>query len=184
MAFGNQACEGGIMTWMQSKRIAPRTARRGVWMLLVAVCLIGCHAQVIDLPPDPAPEVQQELMSRWNAVAKAVTVPFAGSTVTVDFLWTSYNQFPHPTYKGGSAEAYQAFADILVAFYGRDDNFTFLANNHLFRIALRYVISSGQTTRWTFEQLTDDFSSNDWATISMATKLKLVEFAARIHMSP
>src|SRR5438477_7971390 len=123
-------------------------------------------------------------MSRWNAGAKAVTVPFAGSTVTVDFLWTSYNQFPHPTFKGGSAEAYQAFADTLVAFYGRDDNFAFLANNHLFRIALRYVISSGQNTSWTFEQLTDDFSSNDWASISMATKLKLVEFATRIHMSP
>jgi hypothetical protein len=184
VAFGNQACEGGIMTLIQGKRIAPRTARRGVWMLLVAVCLIGCHAQVIDLPPDPSPAVQQELMSRWNAVAKDVTVPFAGSTVRVDFLWTSYNQFPHPTFKGGSAEAYQGFADILVTFYGRDDNFAFLANNQLFRIPLRYVLSSNQNTRWTFEQLTDDFSSTAWAMISADTKQKLTDFATRIHMSP
>ena len=123
-------------------------------------------------------------MSRWNAAAQGVTVPFPSSTVMVDFMWRSFDQFPHPTFKGGSAEAYQTFADLLVAFYGRDDNFAFLANNHLFRIALRYAVSSGQNTGWTFEQLTDDFSSNDWASISMATRQKLADFAMRIHTSP
>jgi len=154
-------------------------------MLLVTVCLIGCHAQVIDLEQEPSQEVQQELMSRWNAAAQGVTAPFPSSTGMVDFMWRSFDQFPHPTFKGGSAEAYQTFADLLVAFYGRDDNFAFLANNHLFRIALRYSISGSQGgTTWQFEKLTDDFSSNDWAMISAATRQKLADFATRIHSSP
>jgi hypothetical protein len=173
------------MNWTHTKRIAPRTARRGIWMLLVAICLIGCHAQVIDIAEEPTQQVQQDLMSRWNVVAQGVTVPFVGSMGMVDFLWKTYDQFPHPTFKGGSAEAYQRFADLLIAFYERDDNFTFLANNRLFRTALRYTVSGPQGgTEWTFEQLTNDFSSNDWAMISAATKQKLTDFATQIRMSP
>ena len=43
-----------------------------------------------------------------------------------DFGWTTFNQFPHPTFKGGSAEAYQAFAKVLLAFFDNGDNFDFL----------------------------------------------------------
>src|SRR5262249_9192083 len=101
------------------------------------------------------------------------------------FMWTTFEQFPHPTFKGGSEQAYQTFADLLVAFYGRDDNFAFLANNHLFRIPLRYTISGSQGgTSWQFEKLTDDFLANDWAMISADTKQKLADFAMRIHMTP
>jgi len=67
---------------------------------------------------------------------------------------------PPPDFQGGSAEAYQAFAEILVAFYQAGDNFDFLANNHLFQTPLRDVLASGQESDWTFEQLTTDLSED------------------------
>jgi hypothetical protein len=93
-----------------------------------------------DPPTDPVdtPEVEQSLMTRWNAVASAPVDGF-------DFHWNTFNQFPHPTYKGGSAEAYQAFAKVLLAFFDDGDNFDFLARNRLFKLHLIYVFPSGQS---------------------------------------
>jgi len=94
--------------------------------------------------PDPptapvdTPEVEQSLLARWNAVASAPVDGF-------DFHWSTFNQFPHPTFKGGSAEAYQAFAKVLLAFFDAGDNFDFLARNRLFKLHLIYVFPSGQT---------------------------------------
>jgi hypothetical protein len=82
-------------------------------------------------------EVQQSLLARWNAVASAPVDGF-------DFGWTAFNQFPHPTFKGGSAEAYQAFAKVLLAFFDDGDNFDFLTRNRLFELDLIYVLPSGQ----------------------------------------
>src|ERR1044071_9884439 len=83
-------------------------------------------------PPTTAPtvpvemsEIEQSLLARWNTVASAPVDGF-------DFLWSRFNQFPHPTFKGGTAEAYQAFAKVLLAFFDHGDNFDFLAQNHLF----------------------------------------------------
>jgi hypothetical protein len=87
--------------------------------------------------PADTPEVEQSLLARWNAVASAPVDGF-------DFHWTTFNQFPHPTFKGGSAEAYQAFAKVLLAFFDHGDNFDFLAQNRLFKLHLIYVLPSGQ----------------------------------------
>src|SRR5262252_7492732 len=89
-------------------------------------------------PPVDTQEVQQSLLARWNAVSGAPVDGF-------DFRWNTFNQFPHPTFKGGTAEAYQAFAKVLLAFFDAGDNFDFLSRNHLFRLHLIYVFPSGQT---------------------------------------
>src|SRR5690242_11602833 len=49
--------------------------------------------------PVDTTSVQPELMARWNAAVD-------GTPSSFDFHWTAFTQFPHPTYKGGSAEAY------------------------------------------------------------------------------
>src|SRR4029077_4441455 len=87
--------------------------------------------------PVDTQEIQQSLMARWNAVASAPVDGF-------DFRWTTFNQFPHPTFKGGTAEAYQAFAKMLLAFFDHGDNFDFLTRNRLFHLHLIYVLPSGQ----------------------------------------
>jgi hypothetical protein len=105
-------------------------------------------------PPTEAPaEVQQDLMARWNAVATAGDSAF-------DFHWTVFEAFPHPTYKGGSAPAYQAFAAVLLAFFQGGDNFDFLFRNHLFTLHLTHVFPSGQSgLDTTFQALATFFAA-------------------------
>jgi hypothetical protein len=96
--------------------------------------------------------MQQALMTHWNDAVDA-----AGTTT--DFHWTSYDQFPHPTYKMGTAEAYNDFAAVLLLFFRQ--SFDFLAQNHLFQAPLRYIFPSGQNGLDTnFQKLASDFSSN------------------------
>ena len=146
--------------------------------LAVGALIVGCGAK--DNTRSLSDSLKTDLLSRWNAVGDGVTVQGFGT-----FHWGNFDQFPHPTYKGGSAEAYQSFADLLVTFYEKGDNFVFLSNNLLFRFPFHYISPSGQSLgEWTFEGLTSQFASNDWASISADTRLKLQAFAARIKMAP
>ncbi|SRR6266478_6035885 len=167
------------MTRIQFEWAAPNKVRRKVLLMLaVAACLLACGSSTEN--KDPSPEVQAGLLSRWNAVAVGVTVPGFG-----DFRWPAFDQFPHPTFKGGSAEAYGLFADVLVAFFQREDNFDFLEKNRLFRVSLRDVFPSGQVgIETTFEKLTAELSSNTWASISDDTRQKLQAFDTRIRAEP
>jgi hypothetical protein len=141
-------------------------------LTLMQAC--GGNAANEDAQTAPA-EVQQDLMTRWNAVAETVDVGDFGT-----FKWEGFDQFPHPTFKGGSEQAYQLFAETLVAFYERADNFEYMTTHKCFSITLRYVFSSGQTGFQTsFAALTDDFSRNDW--IPGETRDKLIAFANRIR---
>jgi hypothetical protein len=81
---------------------------------------------------------------------------------------------PHPTFKGGSVEAYHQFALVLVAFYERGDNFAYLAQNHLFNYPLS---SHGLIT--TFLDLTALVLASDLG-LSAETHQKLQDFDARI----
>jgi hypothetical protein len=113
-----------------------------------------------SVPPSVA-STQQELMDRWN-VADAMIVS------NYDFQWSSYTEFPHPTLKGGSTEAYQAFAMVLLDFLTQNDDFAFLANNHLFTVPLEADFANGQEGLiTTFEALATEFASDPnepWAT--------------------
>jgi|GEM_PF-2822728 len=97
-----------------------------------------------------------EVQKRWNATAGGVAlqVPNLGQ---INFQWDD-DKFPHPTFKGGSAEAYGAFAGAFLSFLQKDDNFDYLAKNNLFNAELRYVFPNGMGEKWTFAQLADQLS--------------------------
>lgn len=131
------------------------------------VVLPGCGAE----SDQPSAAVTAELMARWNAVP---------ADAAFGFQWQSFDEFPHPTFSGGSAQAYQAFADHLVRFYGGGDNFDFVSKNHLFKIHLRYVFDSGQVgIDTTFDALTVDLARTD--SISAETRQALQTYSDRIR---
>jgi hypothetical protein len=68
------------------------------------------------------------LRERWNTAAKTVHASIPGSAL--DFTWTP-SAFPAPTFRGGSHEAYEEFAEILILFYSTGDNLTFAKANGL-----------------------------------------------------
>jgi hypothetical protein len=125
--------------------------------------------------PVDTQEVQQSLLARWNAVASAPVDGF-------DFRWSTFNQFPHPTFKGGTAEAYQAFAKVLLAFFDHGDNFDFLTRNRLFELHLIYVLLSGQNGFDTnFEALAVYLTNSDgFPNVPADTRNALAAYVDRI----
>jgi hypothetical protein len=130
-------------------------------------------------PPrkEPRAEVQAELLKRWNAVADA---PGGGA---FNFKWADYGNFPHPTFRGGSGEAYGAFAKVLVAVLKTGDNFEFMAKNELFTAELRTSVPGGSLkgTGWTFAGFARQFAApKSFATLDDETHKAIRELSARI----
>src|SRR4051794_8809268 len=89
--------------------------------LAALAALAGGADDAKKLPPEKA---MAGAMARWNKAAEGVT---AKSPIgMVGFNWEE-DRFPHPTFKGGSAEGYGAFARVLVKFLDEKGNFEFLA---------------------------------------------------------
>ena len=135
-------------------------------------------------PPKKVPpaDVQAELLKRWNAVAADMTfdVPIVGKA---NFKWTEYGNFPHPTFRGGSGEAYGAFAKVLVAFLQKDRNFEYLAKNGLFTVELETTVPGGSRkgTGWTFAGFAKQFSDpKTFAKLDDETRKAIQELAAKI----
>ena len=165
-----------------------------VFVLAVTLPLgIACSRPLADTSPDGDPglttsdagasvvdraTLQKQTMARWNAVAD-------GLTSSINFHWDVFDQFPHPTYKGGTAEGYGEFAEVLAAFFERDDNFDFLDRNELFQTPLRYVFPSGQDGLDTsFEKLAIYFSSDTaFGDIAAGTRVRLQVAVTRIRES-
>jgi hypothetical protein len=126
--------------------------------------------------PVDTQEVQQSLLARWNAVASTPVDGF-------DFGWTTFNQFPHPTFKGGTAEAYQAFAKVLLAFFDSGDNFDFLTRNRVFELHLINVLPSGQNGLDTnFKALAAYLTNSDgFPNVPAETRSALVAYVDRIE---
>ncbi len=124
----------------------------------------------------PSPAVGQEVMRRWNLAVDSTPSP-------IDFHWQEVDEFPHPTFKGGSAAAYGQFASVLLTFFRSGDNFDFLAQNHLFTMEIRDDTLSGQGDVVTnFEQLADSFSSSmAFGDITPDVHDGLAQIAQRIH---
>jgi hypothetical protein len=154
---------------------------------------IACSGQLAGTSPDGDPglttgdagapvvdrgALEMQIMARWNAVAD-------GRTSSVNFHWDVFDLFPHPTFKGGTAEGYGEFAEVLSAFLERDDNFDFLERNQLFETPLLYVFPSGQEgLRTSFEELAIYFSSETaFGDIAPETRVRLQADAARIRES-
>ncbi len=128
-----------------------------------------------ETPTEGRSGVEQDLMARWNAVATAGDAAF-------DFRWATFNQFPHPTFKGGSAEAYRAFAAVLLEFFQAQDNFDFLARSGLFTLHLVYVFPSGAIGLDTsFQALATSFAAPDgFGAIPLEVRQALQELADRM----
>jgi hypothetical protein len=111
----------------------------------------------------PDAKVQAEVMKRWNAVAETMPADLTKNGFgVVKYTWGKADQIPHPTYKGGSAEAYAGFGRVLLAFLQNEENFKYLADNGFFTAELQYVFPSGQVTKMgTFAQLVESFSAPD-----------------------
>jgi hypothetical protein len=135
--------------------------------------------------PEARPEKERvaklmpELVTRWNAVAGEMPVElptFDGKgKMKADFVWDG--TFPHPTFKGGTAEAYAAFAKVLLAFFRAKDNFEWLAKNDLFEAELRL----GERNNPTLAKLAADFSSpTGFGNHDPTTRQALKEFSDRI----
>ncbi len=107
--------------------------------------------------PTPAEEMTRA-MARWNKLSEGTTVPGPGGGA-VGFTWDA-DHFPHPTFKGGSAAAYGAFARLLVKFLDEPGSFDALAENDLFAARLRYVYAGGKDANvdWTLGKLVADLS--------------------------
>ncbi len=124
---------------------------------------------------DGAATIDADILTRWNDIADT-------QASTFDFHWSEVDQFPHPTYKGGTAEAYRAFAEVLLAFFAAGDNFDFLSAHHRFDVPLRYVFPSGQNGLDTsFRALATSFASPaSFGDIPLATRTRLQGFADRM----
>lgn len=129
-----------------------------------------------ESPTAAGPGVEQDLLARWNAAASAAEVAF-------DFHWATFNQFPHPTFKGGSAEAYRAFAAVLLAFFQAGDNFEFLTRNQLCTFHLVYVFPNGGIGFDTsFQALAMAFAAPDgFGAIPFEVRQALQGFADRMQ---
>src|SRR5688500_13277717 len=83
-----------------------------------------------------APARGASMMARWNHRVHGIQLPMPDGQWHWTFFWDEINHFPHPTYKGGSEQAYQAFGQVLVDFL--EDEFSYLKNHHLFTYPLIY----------------------------------------------
>jgi hypothetical protein len=138
---------------------------------------------------DPKPKVgpkltpekaMAEAMVRWNKAAEGVTA--TGPVGKVGFTWEA-DRFPHPTFKGGSAEAYGAFARILVKFLDEKGNFEFLAENNLFSAPLKYMFPGGKDAKvdWTFAKLISQLAEpKALGDHNEATRMALKGYAEKI----
>ena len=125
-------------------------------------------------PPKKVPpaDVQAELLKRWNAVA-----------AKSDYEWKEYGNFPHPTFRGGSGEAYGAFAKVLAVFLEKGDNFEYMSKNDLFATELETAVSGGSLkgTGWTFAGFVKQFSDpKTFAKLDDDTRKAMKELSARI----
>src|SRR5688500_6291718 len=92
-------------------------AMRSVIVLFFALALIS-------------PALAGSMMERWNHGVNGVQIPMPDGLGYSTLFWDEINHFPHPTFKGGSEQAYEIFAQELADFL--EDEFSYLENRHLF----------------------------------------------------
>lgn len=80
-------------------------------------CLLGALALLVGATAcgddGQSAEVKADFMMRWNAIAKKPDRTFEFLGQRVDVAWKTFEEFPHPTYRGGSEIAYRTFAGVL-----------------------------------------------------------------------
>lgn len=116
----------------------------------LVVLLASCRTDA-GFPSAPEEDDVAGLLARWNA-AVASTPAVSG-----DFHWKAVDQFPHPTFRGGSQAAYTGFVDILLTLYSRPDNLDFMESHTLFDEPFTYG-SAPEVTFRSFARFLSTFS--------------------------
>lgn len=113
------------------------------------------------------------MMDRWNHKAVGIQIPFLDGQSNVTLIWNEINNFPHPTFKGGSEAAYQKFAEVFVLFL--EDEFSYLKNHHLFTYPLIVQSPNGAILlETTFEELSGSLAGNDLISAELRERLGLL----------
>lgn len=149
-------------------------------LFTLAAFLLVAAQEPKKADPKPTPEkALEEARTRWNKAAEGVTAK--SPLGVIGFTWEA-DYFPHPTFKGGSAEGYGAFAKVLVKFLEEKGNFDYLAENNLFDAKLRYLMPNAKKEpAWTFSQLVTDFSNpKGYGDHDEATRKALKAYAEKI----
>ena len=132
----------------------------------------GYQVERAETKINPVPVDLQEVMTRWNIVADGRTVQAHG--IEFNFLWNEQDLFPHPTFKGGSQEAYETFAKIFIDFFADADNLDYVKTNRLQRVELIAVVGDNVGIRTSFYKLVDDFSTDDVVSEDSREKIKKI----------
>jgi hypothetical protein len=125
--------------------------RIAVAVMVVCLCTATGRSEEPKAKVEPAKPLT-EARVRWNKLAEGVTA--VSPLGAVGFIWDE-NVFPHPTFKGGSENAYGTFAGLLLNFLDAKGNFDYLAKNNLFDTPLRYAPPGGKEFKvdWTLRKL-------------------------------
>ncbi len=125
--------------------------RIAVAVMVVCLCTATSGGEEPKAKVEPA-KALNEARVRWNKLAEGVTA--VSPIGVVGFTWEE-NVFPHPTFKGGSENAYGTFAGLLLNYLDAKGNFDYLAENKLFDMPLRYAPPGGkeQKVDWTLGKL-------------------------------
>lgn len=117
----------------------------------------------------------QNMMERWNSQADGVFIPFPWGEGNFNLLWDEINNFPYPTYKGGSYEAYQKFAEVFADFFEAEGNFDYMKEHNLLTYRLIHQFRSGQIGMdTTFKFLASDFSTSGFVSEDVRARIKAI----------
>ena len=122
-----------------------------------------------------SPALGASMMERWNDYTHGFQIPWdpklgPGNTT---FRWEEIIYFPHPTFKGGSEQAYESFGLILIGFLSNE--FSYLQNNNLFTYTLIYQFPSGEVAlSTTFKDLSAELSESTLVSEYVRSQLKIL----------
>lgn len=125
-------------------------------LLLISLSACGRSELISPLAKDggavcaPVSNADAELKRRWNLSADAVPT-------TNDFHWTG--DFPHPTYRGGTPEAYREAADVLLHFWRASGNLDFVTCEGLLDRSYPKGVNTGTTSLGAFTRQLADFTN-------------------------
>jgi len=141
---------------------------------------LACAGKTVDPSSTASPEQTESLRNRWNTAAKGIE---GTSGSSLDFTWTE-KAFPAPTFRGGSPQAYEQFAEILIAFYSTGDNLEYAKSNGLLTQPFSDGLdpSHGGTT-YTLKDITTELTTGFTSLVKPETVAKLKTFCPTVGCS-
>jgi hypothetical protein len=118
-------------------------------ILVLCVSFFAMSSMAWELK-QPSKTAVIEMMDRWN-------IAVAEEKADLYFVWNDYDRFPHPTFKGGSKEAYEAFTKVLIKFLS-PNNIAFIRQNNLVELPIHCNTQVQLGSFGTFSSVVRDFA--------------------------